>query len=218
MPTNQFILDAHLDLSMNALEWNRDLTRPIDEIRVREKGQTDKKDRGASPHGSPRGDPEGPGPASRGEPSPRRRLALVSSAFWVSTRRSQSLTRSWSPSRASRRPSLARICAASASPKTQSASRMTSTMRASLPAQASVDSDRSASSSVVNTAGVTYAYAFSLSETTTIDTVTMTVPAGTAGTPIVGTVTPTAIAGGTVSLSGTTLTYTLPSAQSVSST
>ncbi|MBL4793702.1 MAG: hypothetical protein JKY97_12355, partial [Citromicrobium sp.] len=50
----------------------------------------------------------------------------------------------------------------------------------------------SASSSVVNTAGVTYAYAFSLSETTTIDTVTMTVPAGTAGTPIVGTVTPTA--------------------------
>lgn len=76
----------------------------------------------------------------------------------------------------------------------------------------------SASSSVVNTAGVTYAYAFSLSETTTIDTVTMTVPAGTAGTPSVGTVTPTAIAGGTVSLSGTTLTYTLPSAQSVSST
>ncbi len=40
-----FILDAHLDLSMNALEWNRDLTRPIDEIRAREKGQTDRKDR-----------------------------------------------------------------------------------------------------------------------------------------------------------------------------
>ena len=29
------ILDAHLDLSMNALEWNRDLSRPIDEIRQR---------------------------------------------------------------------------------------------------------------------------------------------------------------------------------------
>src|SRR5436309_8634487 len=41
-----FIFDAHLDLSMNALEWNRDLTRPISEIRQREKGLTDKKDRG----------------------------------------------------------------------------------------------------------------------------------------------------------------------------
>ncbi|MBI3882025.1 MAG: membrane dipeptidase [Verrucomicrobia bacterium] len=46
MATNSFILDAHLDLSMNALEWNRDLARPIEEIRAREKGQTDKKDRG----------------------------------------------------------------------------------------------------------------------------------------------------------------------------
>jgi len=41
-----FILDAHLDLSMNALEWNRDLTRPLAEIRASEHGQTDKKDRG----------------------------------------------------------------------------------------------------------------------------------------------------------------------------
>src|SRR5438093_8474923 len=40
------IFDAHLDLAMNALEWNRDLTRPISEIREREKGLTDKKDRG----------------------------------------------------------------------------------------------------------------------------------------------------------------------------
>ena len=40
------ILDAHLDLAMNALEWNRDLTRPIDEIRERERGLTDKPDRG----------------------------------------------------------------------------------------------------------------------------------------------------------------------------
>ena len=40
------IVDAHLDLSMNAMEWNRDLTRPIDEIRNREKGMTDKPDRG----------------------------------------------------------------------------------------------------------------------------------------------------------------------------
>ncbi|HQU42270.1 MAG: peptidase M19 [Planctomycetia bacterium 21-64-5] len=40
------IFDAHLDLSMNALEWNRDLTRPVSEIRRREAGHTDKVDRG----------------------------------------------------------------------------------------------------------------------------------------------------------------------------
>jgi len=40
------IVDAHLDLAMNALEWNRDLTRPIEEIRAREAGLTDKPDRG----------------------------------------------------------------------------------------------------------------------------------------------------------------------------
>jgi membrane dipeptidase len=40
------IVDAHLDLAMNAIEWNRDLTRPIEEIRAREAGLTDKPDRG----------------------------------------------------------------------------------------------------------------------------------------------------------------------------
>lgn len=40
------IFDAHLDLSMNALEWNRDLTQPVAEIRRREQGRTDKVDRG----------------------------------------------------------------------------------------------------------------------------------------------------------------------------
>ena len=39
------IFDAHLDLSMNALEWNRDLTRPLAEIRQRELGRKDKVDR-----------------------------------------------------------------------------------------------------------------------------------------------------------------------------
>src|SRR5882724_10940172 len=39
------LFDAHLDLAMNALEWNRDLTRPIDEIRQRETGMNDKPDR-----------------------------------------------------------------------------------------------------------------------------------------------------------------------------
>lgn len=41
-----FTIDAHLDLSMNALEWNRDITRPLSEINAREKGLTDKPDRG----------------------------------------------------------------------------------------------------------------------------------------------------------------------------
>ncbi|MBC7759596.1 MAG: membrane dipeptidase [Phormidesmis sp. FL-bin-119] len=41
-----FIVDAHLDLSMNALEWNRDLTKPLSEIRQREMFKPDKPDRG----------------------------------------------------------------------------------------------------------------------------------------------------------------------------
>jgi membrane dipeptidase len=40
------IVDAHLDLAMNALEWNRDLSRPIEEIRGREGSLRDKPDRG----------------------------------------------------------------------------------------------------------------------------------------------------------------------------
>lgn len=40
------IIDAHLDLSMNALEWNRDLTLPVDRINARERGLSDKPDRG----------------------------------------------------------------------------------------------------------------------------------------------------------------------------
>jgi len=40
-----FTIDAHLDLSMNALEWNRDLTLPVSEINLREEGLTDKPDR-----------------------------------------------------------------------------------------------------------------------------------------------------------------------------
>ncbi len=42
------IFDAHLDLSMNALEWNRDIARPLEEVRRRETGKSDKVDRGAS--------------------------------------------------------------------------------------------------------------------------------------------------------------------------
>src|SRR5450631_1932286 len=40
-----FIIDAHLDLAMNAMEWNRDLRKPVAELRNREKGIIDKPDR-----------------------------------------------------------------------------------------------------------------------------------------------------------------------------
>lgn len=40
------IIDAHLDLAMNAIEWNRDLTRPLNEIRLQEMHMKDKADRG----------------------------------------------------------------------------------------------------------------------------------------------------------------------------
>jgi membrane dipeptidase len=40
------IFDAHLDLAMNAIEWNRDLTQPVEELRRRERDLRDKPDRG----------------------------------------------------------------------------------------------------------------------------------------------------------------------------
>jgi hypothetical protein len=67
----------------------------------------------------------------------------------------------------------------------------------------------SVSSAAVSATAVSYTYTFTttalLSATTSI---TMTVPPGTSGTPSVGTVSPSGLLGGTVSLSGTTLTYT----------
>mgnify|MGYP005714024023 FL=1 len=40
-----FILDAHLDLAMNAVEWDRDLTKSVQYIRKSEFGMNDKPDR-----------------------------------------------------------------------------------------------------------------------------------------------------------------------------
>src|SRR5579864_798521 len=40
------LFDAHLDLAMNALEWNRDLTQRLAQLRQSERGMTDKPDRG----------------------------------------------------------------------------------------------------------------------------------------------------------------------------
>ncbi len=45
----ELIFDAHLDLSMNAMEWNRDLRKPVFHIRKTEKGMTDKPDLQKSP-------------------------------------------------------------------------------------------------------------------------------------------------------------------------
>src|SRR6478609_9697285 len=42
---HMFTIYAHLDLSMNAMEWNRDLRRSVFEIRQREEGLNDKPDR-----------------------------------------------------------------------------------------------------------------------------------------------------------------------------
>jgi membrane dipeptidase len=41
-----FIIDAHLDLAMNAMEWNRDLRKTVQELRASEAGMKDKPDRG----------------------------------------------------------------------------------------------------------------------------------------------------------------------------
>ena len=64
--------------------------------------------------------------------------------------------------------------------------------------------------------GASYTYSFSAATSAALDEITMTVPTGTAGTPSVGTVSPASIAGGSVSLSGTTLTYSFTSATIIS--
>ena len=70
----------------------------------------------------------------------------------------------------------------------------------------------SASSTQTGATGVSYTFSFGVSLSSTISSVSMSVPPGTSGTPLRGTVTPPAIAGGTVSLATTVLTYTFPTA------
>lgn len=69
----------------------------------------------------------------------------------------------------------------------------------------------SASATTTGATGVAYTFTVTPATTSTLTKVTMTVPSGTTGTPAVGTVSPSAIAGGTVSLSGGTLSYTFAS-------
>src|SRR5690606_917419 len=45
-PLTMLIIDGHLDMAMNAMEWNRNLKESVYAIREREQGMTDKLDRG----------------------------------------------------------------------------------------------------------------------------------------------------------------------------
>ena len=86
---------------------------------------------------------------------------------------------------------------------------------AGVPSRASAASLASAtwtaSTTTTGAVGVSYTYTVMTATAGPLTTVTMTVPSGTGGTPAVGAVTPTAIAGGAVSLVGTTLSYTFSS-------
>lgn len=78
-------------------------------------------------------------------------------------------------------------------------------------AAALTDSTWSSSSTTVGAADASYTYAFT-AVTSSLTSVTMTVPPGTAGTPTVGTVSPDSLTGGSIALAGTTLTYSFTSA------
>lgn len=73
----------------------------------------------------------------------------------------------------------------------------------------------SVSSTAAGAQNVTSTVGFGLGSAATLTAITMSVPPSTGGTPVVGEVTPRALAGGTARLVGQTLTYTLPAAQTV---
>src|SRR5260370_923362 len=76
-----------------------------------------------------------------------------------------------------------------------------------------------ASKTTVGATSVSYTYTFTTATTSVLNSVTMTVPPGTTGTPVVGTVTPVTITiGSSVSLSGTTLTYSFTAAAVIAAT
>lgn len=45
-PFPRLIIDSHLDLAWNALQWNRDLTEPLQQLNDRERQMTDRRSRG----------------------------------------------------------------------------------------------------------------------------------------------------------------------------
>ena len=91
MPDN-LIFDAHLDLAMNALEWNRDLTRPIDEIRARERGLTDKPDRGRGTVSFSRDAARPRRPVRRDADRALRRAATIQLPGWHSPEQAWAMT------------------------------------------------------------------------------------------------------------------------------
>jgi hypothetical protein len=72
------------------------------------------------------------------------------------------------------------------------------------------------SKSTTGATTVSYTYTFTVATTSSLSSVTMSVPSGTAGTPTVGSV--SGLASGTISLVGSTLTYSFTSASVASGT
>jgi hypothetical protein len=69
------------------------------------------------------------------------------------------------------------------------------------------------SKSTTGASAVSYTYTFTAGTSASLSSVTMTVPSGTAGTPTVGTVSPAGLAGGSVDLASSTLTYSFTPVQ-----
>jgi hypothetical protein len=74
------------------------------------------------------------------------------------------------------------------------------------------DATWSTSNTTDGATSTSYTYSFNAATSSALDEITMTVPTGTAGTPSVGAVSPASIAGGSVTLLTTTLTYSFTSA------
>jgi hypothetical protein len=70
----------------------------------------------------------------------------------------------------------------------------------------------SVSKSTTSATATSYTYTFTAATSSSLSSVTMTVPSGTGGSPAVGTVSPGSLAGGSIMLSGTTLTYSFSAA------
>jgi hypothetical protein len=70
----------------------------------------------------------------------------------------------------------------------------------------------SSSSTVTGATGASYTYAFTVATASSLSSVTMTVPSGTSGSATVAAVSPASLAGGSVALAGTTLTYSFTAA------
>ncbi|MEV0403631.1 hypothetical protein [Actinoallomurus sp. NPDC050550] len=80
------------------------------------------------------------------------------------------------------------------------------------------DATWTTSKTTTSATGASYTYTFTATTTSSLSSVTMSVPSGTGGSVSVGTVSPAGVAGGSVSLVGTTLTYSFTSATVASGT